>query len=271
MSTLQNAMFLVFKQKSNVHMLFTRYYLHYTRKEVVFFSVIFWRLCPSSLLLLTAIDCPANSHFEACGAACASSCAEKDAASTCKLPCVEGCQCDKGFVLSVDKCVPETSCGCTHEGRYYPPGKTFWTDNTCSKKCTCNSGNLQCTDTKCKSSEVCSLRNGVRDCYPLSYATCWGSGDPHYRSFDGKRFDFQGTCTYYLSKLVNTEDPTLKPFEVQVQNENRGRNKAVAYTKTVLIKVYGHTIVLSSDNPGRVLVSSIMQNSHTCYTHRTWL
>ncbi|XP_076136860.1 IgGFc-binding protein-like isoform X2 [Alosa pseudoharengus] len=206
------------------------------------------------------MNCPANSHYEACGLACAASCAERNAPSMCQEPCVEGCQCNKGFVLSGEKCVPESSCGCTSEGRYYPPGQTFWADNTCTKKCKCTSGTLQCTVTKCKSSEVCSLRNGVRDCYPLSYGTCRGSGDPHYRSFDGKKFDFQGTCTYLLSKVISTTDPSLEPFEVQVQNENRGRNKAVAYTKTSLIKVYGHTIVLSSDNPGRVMLNNTFVN-----------
>ncbi|KAL2084474.1 hypothetical protein ACEWY4_019992 [Coilia grayii] len=206
------------------------------------------------------INCPANSHYEACAPACAASCAEKNAADTCKQPCVEGCQCNKGFVLSGDTCVPVTSCGCTYEGRYYPPETTFWADNTCTKKCKCKSGSIQCTSTKCKSSEVCSVKNGVRDCHPLSYGTCYGSGDPHYQSFDGKRFDFQGTCTYYLSKLMTTTDQTLEAFEVQVQNENRGRNKAVSYTKTVLIKVYGHTIVLSSDNPGRVKLDDVFVN-----------
>ncbi|XP_076136862.1 IgGFc-binding protein-like [Alosa pseudoharengus] len=206
------------------------------------------------------MDCPANSHYEACGPACAASCAERNAPSTCQEPCVEGCQCNKGFVLSGETCVPVSSCGCTSGGRYYPPGQTFWADNTCTKKCTCTSGTLQCTVTKCKSSEVCSLRNGVRDCYPLSYGTCRGSGDPHYRSFDGKKFDFQGTCTYLLSKVISTQDPSLEPFEVQVQNENRGGNIVVAYTKTTLITVYGHTIVLSSDNPGRVMLNNVFVN-----------
>ncbi|XP_062394660.1 IgGFc-binding protein-like [Sardina pilchardus] len=206
------------------------------------------------------MDCPANSHYEACGSACAASCAERNAPSTCKEPCVEGCQCNKGFVLSGETCVPVSSCGCTSGGRYYPAGQTFWTDNTCTNKCTCMSGTLKCVDTKCKSSEVCSLKNGVRNCYPLSYGTCRGSGDPHYRSFDGKKFDFQGTCSYLLSKVISTKDPSLEPFEVQVQNENRGRNKAVAYTKTALIKVYEHIIILSSDSPGRVKLNNVFVN-----------
>ena len=149
-----------------------------------------------------------------------------------------------------------TSCGCQYQGRYYPAGTTFWVDSQCNKKCKCVPGKAEakCESTTCKKSEVCELRNGVRDCYPTSFATCQASGDPHYRTFDGRRFDFQGTCNYILSRLVGTGS-LLTPFEVQVQNENRGRNKAVAYTKTVSITVLNHTLTLSSDNPGKVVVS----------------
>uniref|UniRef100_A0A8C9V6I5 Si:dkey-65b12.6 n=1 Tax=Scleropages formosus TaxID=113540 RepID=A0A8C9V6I5_SCLFO len=205
-------------------------------------------------------ECPENSHYEPCGTACPASCGDLDAPTKCKMACVEGCQCNTGFARSGDKCVPLKSCGCTYEGQYYPSGKEFWADSKCTQQCKCNpaSAKVECSKVKCKNSQVCDLRNGVRDCYPVSFGTCQGSGDPHYRTFDGKKFDFQGTCTYYLSKLVNTADPSLVPFEVRVQNQNRGRNRAVSYTKTVEITVYGSTVVLSKENPGKVLVSMIM-------------
>ncbi|KAI4893837.1 hypothetical protein NFI96_020826 [Prochilodus magdalenae] len=208
------------------------------------------------------MQCPENSHYEACGTACAASCGDREAPSKCKQSCVEGCQCNAGYILSGDKCVLLKECGCIYEGRYFPPTDSFWGDKTCTKKCSCSSqtGKVTCTTTKCKASEVCDTKNGVRDCYPLGYGHCQGSGDPHYRSFDGKPFDFQGTCTYYLSKLVNTSDASLVPFEVLVKNENRGMNKAVSFAKTVEITVYGYTIVLSKDNYGKVMVNNLFVN-----------
>lgn len=204
--------------------------------------------------ILTAMQCPVNSHYEPTGTACPASCVDRDAPIKCEKPYVEGCQCNNGFVLSGGKCEAVAQCGCTYENRYYLPSERFWGDQTCTKKCSCNSGKVTCTPTKCKASEVCELKNGVRDCYPKSYGHCLGSGDPHYLTFDGKRFDFQGTCTYYLSKLVNTSDSSLVPFEVLVKNENRGLNKVVSFTKTVEIKMLGYTIILSKDSYGKVMV-----------------
>ncbi|KAM9353425.1 IgGFc-binding protein-like [Symphorus nematophorus] len=210
-----------------------------------------WRMdsnCP--------LQCPAGSHYEACGSACPSSCTSLDSEARCPEPCVEGCLCDKGRVLSGDRCVPMSRCGCQYQSRYYPAAATFWGDKTCTTRCQCVNGKAKCTSVSCRKNEQCAVKGGVRDCYPVSYATCEGSGDPHYRSFDNRRFDFQGTCTYILSQLSKGRNQLL-PFSVLVQNENRGRNKAVSYTKSVSLVVFGNiTVSMSRALPGQILVNS---------------
>ena len=63
-------------------------------------------------------------------------------------------------------------------------------------------------------------------------ATCQVSGDPHYRTFDNSGHHFQGGCEYVLAK-----DCLWNDFEVHVQNEHRGGNSAVSWTKAVAIKI----------------------------------
>ncbi|MEE6482046.1 hypothetical protein FKM82_013131 [Ascaphus truei] len=219
------------------------------------FEVLNWReksSCP--------LPCPANSHYEACGNACTATCSDPTAADRCTDPCVETCQCNKGYVLSVDKCVPAKSCGCNHNGLYYQPNEEFWADESCSMYCRCDpgSGKMVCKGKKCKPSEKCTVVNGIRGCHPSSYSICTASGDPHYTTFDGRKFDFMGKCIYQLVKVTST-DPSLTPFTVTVQNDVRG-NKAVSFTKVVTLEVYNQTISASKDNRWQIQVNGIQTN-----------
>ncbi|XP_035527995.1 IgGFc-binding protein-like [Morone saxatilis] len=213
--------------------------------------------CVYDVCVNKVLSCPAGSHYEACGSACPGSCVSPDSEAQCKTPCVEGCQCNEGLVLSGDRCVSKSNCGCQYLGRYYPSTTIFWGDNTCTTRCQCLNGKAKCTSVTCMKNEHCALKGGVRDCYPESYASCQGTGDPHYRSFDNRRFDFQGTCTYILSQLIKGSEQSLVPFQVLVQNENRGSNKAVSFTKTVSISLFGNfTVSMSHTSPGQILVNT---------------
>ena len=65
--------------------------------------------------------------------------------------------------------------------------------------------------------------------------TCSATGDPHYRTFDGKVFHYQGKCHYVLSQDVDNK------FKVFSENEPclSGR---VTCTKAITVKVKGLTI-----------------------------
>lgn len=81
-------------------------------------------------------------------------------------------------MLNDGVCVKEEQCPCRLKGKVFPPKSKIKRDcNTCL----CEGGNWKCTSITCGS-------------------RCAAVGDPHYVTFDGKRFDFMGKCSYYLMK-----------------------------------------------------------------------
>ncbi|XP_062995706.1 IgGFc-binding protein-like [Elgaria multicarinata webbii] len=223
---------------------------------------------PAPVPDVVQLTCPENTHYEACGTACPATCSDRSAPSKCNEPCVGSCQCNEGFVLSDDQCVPVDSCTCTHNGMTYKAREEFWADEVCRTRCQCNprSGRPVCLKSSCKDNKKCLMVNGVRGCHEVSYTTCTAFGEPHYTTFDGKRYDFMGTCVYQMAGLC-TENPNLTPFLVTVENNNRG-SKAVSYTKVVTLEVYNMTISLSQGYPRKVQVNGVSMNLPFYYENK---
>lgn len=53
---------------------------------------------------------------------CQPRCAAIRLKSDCNHYCVEGCQCDAGYVLNGKSCILPHSCGCYADGKYYEVG-----------------------------------------------------------------------------------------------------------------------------------------------------
>ncbi|XP_069856968.1 IgGFc-binding protein-like [Dipodomys merriami] len=205
--------------------------------------------------------CPANSRYELCSPACPASCNSEAAPANCsERPCVEGCVCLPGFVASGGACVPASSCGCTFQGRPLVAGEEVWEDDRCRRRCACDgaTGQVTCRDTQgCPTGERCRVQNGLQGCYPDSFASCEASGDPHYLSFDGRRFDFMGTCTYLLVGACG-QNAALPAFRVLVENEHRG-SQSVSYTRAVRVEAHGVTVEVRREHPGQVLVDGVLR------------
>ncbi|KAG9345614.1 hypothetical protein JZ751_008758, partial [Albula glossodonta] len=165
------------------------------------------------------------------------------------------CTCNLGYIeCSIQECGPlvcqdglvkvkspgqccyecqDPSVSCSYQGTVYQSNE-HWEVDECTS-CTCVSGEVHCQTERCPqvtcaSDETPALIPGMccPHCIPRP-ATCIAFGDPHYRTFDGKMINFQGSCTYVLA-----EDCEGGDFSIHVTNDDRGR-KGVSWTKEVTI------------------------------------
>ncbi|XP_022415971.1 alpha-tectorin isoform X8 [Delphinapterus leucas] len=148
-----------------------------------------------------SVTCPPNSHYESCVSVCQPRCAAIRLKSDCNHYCVEGCQCDAGYVLNGKSCILPHSCGCYSDGKYYEPKQLFW-NSDCTRRCRCFRRNLiQCDPRQCKSDEECALRNGVRGCFSTKTSYCLAAGGGVFRTFDGAFLRFPANCAFVLSTI----------------------------------------------------------------------
>ncbi|XP_043601962.1 hemocytin isoform X2 [Bombus pyrosoma] len=109
--------------------------------------------------------------------------------------CKSGCICKPGYVLDKPDgiCIKEESCSCHHGSQSYEEASIIQNDcNTCK----CINGTWKCTDRTCAG--VCSA---------------WGNS--HYKTFDGRLYDFEGICDYVFVKGSLSQEDC---FDVSIQN-----------------------------------------------------
>ncbi|KAL2094954.1 hypothetical protein ACEWY4_009673 [Coilia grayii] len=150
-----------------------------------------------------SVTCPPNSHYASCMMVCQPQCAPARGQRDCNQYCVEGCQCDQGYVLNGKSCILSQNCGCYTDGKYYEPKQLFW-NGDCSKRCQCIGRNLiQCNPRRCKAEEECGLRNGVRGCFTRRTQHCVASGGGVFRTFDGASLRLPASCSFVLSTICH--------------------------------------------------------------------
>ncbi|XP_072297526.1 uncharacterized protein [Eucyclogobius newberryi] len=180
-------------------------------------------------------QCGENSHYNSCAEGCPEVCSPMDQVSSCDS-CEERCECAPGFKLSGGKCVQAEDCGCWHKGQQYEKGEAFM-EGVCDQQCLCvGNNNIQCRSSHCSASEVCSVQNGVKGCFAFSPATCSVYGDPHYITFDGFAYDFNGGCSYVLTTTCGGQSSvefTVLGHNMHPPHNNLTQSKLEAVTLEV--------------------------------------
>ncbi|XP_070580320.1 alpha-tectorin-like [Ptychodera flava] len=123
-------------------------------------------------------NCPRYSTYNPCMTPCPATCVSADECSYER--CVEGCECDKGYVLIGDDCVPKSDCGCVDtDGNLHKRGDT-WVTSDCKRRCTCRAMD----DVKCEQLQGCPARG-----------KCVGQdGDYACQCTDGYHMNDKGKC-----------------------------------------------------------------------------
>ncbi|KAF2983088.1 hypothetical protein EK904_014219, partial [Melospiza melodia maxima] len=137
-------------------------------------------------------------------------------------------------------------------------GEIFWDNSNCTTKCRCLDFNneILCQDMACGPFEACETKSKFFQCVPVESSTCVVFGDPHYHTFDGFLFHFQGSCSYLLARQC-WPGSQLPYFNVEAKNENRG-GSSVSWLRDIYVEVYSHKIVLPRGGFGKAKVDDLM-------------
>ncbi|XP_063931297.1 BMP-binding endothelial regulator protein [Zophobas morio] len=140
---------------------------------------------------------------------------------------------------------------CSQGGRYYEDGQS-WDLDAC-RSCKCHRGMPSCAMTRCNVTLPCAPGTKLvhlpgeccEKCVEVE-GVCMVFGDPHYKTFDGKIYTFQGLGKYMLISECKSQS-----FSIRVANDFPNKiSKTYAITKRVAVR-YGD-IRLNLQQKGRI-------------------
>ncbi|TKR92525.1 hypothetical protein L596_007162 [Steinernema carpocapsae] len=120
--------------------------------------------------------------------------------------------------------------------------KSIWQRDECTQ-CSCHNGTINCQKITCAEDQHLRCPRGHKKVRPrgrccsvceMHEATCTVFGDPHYRTFDGSSFSYQGLCSYILVQDCTLRGQTPQ-FTVISHNANDENENVVMKRVSILI------------------------------------
>uniref|UniRef100_A0A8D0BZ37 VWFD domain-containing protein n=1 Tax=Salvator merianae TaxID=96440 RepID=A0A8D0BZ37_SALMN len=167
-----------------------------------------WRtpeLCP--------MNCSFNMQYHECSSPCTDTCTNADRSQLCEDHCIDGCFCPPGTVyddIHNSGCLPLEQCFCFYNGKAYAPGTSY---SSHCRSCSCAGGQWSCTEFPCPG--ICSVEGGS-----------------HISTYDEKRYNVHGDCTYVLSKFCEEDK-----FTVLGELRRCGRTETETCLKMVMYEI----------------------------------
>ncbi|CAM4574899.1 unnamed protein product [Caretta caretta] len=121
-----------------------------------------------------------------------------------------------------------------------PPGESYWPCN-CTKAICISNNTWYLVTTECELPPKPSCTNGLSpvlvqgECCPQWQCDCYctGWGDPHYVTFDGQYYSYQGNCTYVLVEEINKK---IDNFGVYIDNYHCDARDRVSCPRTLIVR-----------------------------------
>uniref|UniRef100_A0A8C8SQ32 Mucin-2 n=1 Tax=Pelusios castaneus TaxID=367368 RepID=A0A8C8SQ32_9SAUR len=139
---------------------------------------------------------------------------------------------------------------CTFGNVTYPPGGSFYPCNCTEAICTENTG-WELRPIPCNPPPKPTCTNGLDPVAVMDKDNCcwhWecncyctGWGDPHYKTFDGRYYSYQGNCTYILMEEIHK---TIDNFGVYIDNYHCDVRDKVSCPRTLIVKYQTQEVLI---------------------------